>query len=202
MASTGRPVQQVHIAPRSGGAVRVKKGQRVKVTDIQGKQVCDFFAVNPNNAAEFLSGTYTRSSTGYMRPQVGQPLYNNQRKQIMVLEEDTVKRHDMLYAPCDSIRYEVDYGLKGHANCKDNVLKALAEFNLHPPVTPEVVNFFQNSGPDENENMVINEPLSKAGDYVVVRALEDLIVAVSACPQDQNPANGFNPTDLKLEVYE
>ncbi len=97
----------------------------------------------------------------------------------------------------------MDYGVKDHRSCKENVLEALAEFDVHPPVTPEVVNLFQNSGPDDDEgNMSVKEPLSRAGDYVVLRAMEDLLVAVSACPQDLNSCNGYNPTDLMLEVYE
>ena len=47
----------------------------------------------------------------------------------------------------------------------------------------------------------IQEPLSKAGDYILLEALDDLLVAASACPQDQNPCNGWNPTDLRIEIY-
>jgi uncharacterized protein YcgI (DUF1989 family) len=100
------------------------------------------------------------------------------------------------------VRYLVGYGVKEHRNCKENLHDALAEFNLYPPVMPEVVNLFQNSEPDEEGNLSVNEPLSKAGDYVVLRSLVDLLVVASACPQDLNPCNGFNPTDLMLEVYQ
>ena len=96
----------------------------------------------------------------------------------------------------------MDYGAEDHPSCKVNLYTALAEFNLNPAVTPEVVNIFQNSGPDEEGNLQIWEPLTKPGDYVVLRALVDLLVAVSACPQDFNVANGWNPSDLKLEIYE
>ncbi len=99
MAPLGRLVREVHVPARHGRGVQVKKGQRIKVIDVQGKQVCDFFAVNPTNPAEFLSGTYTRSTIGRMRPQVGKPLYNNQRQPVLTWEEDTVGCHDMLYAP-------------------------------------------------------------------------------------------------------
>ena len=96
----------------------------------------------------------------------------------------------------------MDYGVKDHRSCKVNCLEALAGFNVHPPVMPEVFNIFQNSGPDADGNLSVEEPLSKAGDYVILRALEDLLVACSACPQDLNACNGFNPSDLMLEVYE
>ena len=53
------PLQEIHVPPKMGRAVQVKRGDRVKVTDLQGKQVCDFFALNPSDPTEFLSGTYT-----------------------------------------------------------------------------------------------------------------------------------------------
>ena len=96
----------------------------------------------------------------------------------------------------------MDYGVEEHRSCKENLYEALAEFNVSPPVTPEVLNIFQNSGPDEEGNLSIKEPLSKAEDFVVLRALVDLLVVASACPMDLNPCNGFNPTDLMLEVYQ
>ena len=47
----------------------------------------------------------------------------------------------------------------------------------------------------------IREPLAEKDDYVVLRALKDVIAAVSACPQDLVPTNGSNPTDLTVRVY-
>ena len=96
----------------------------------------------------------------------------------------------------------MDYEVTNHRSCKVNCLAALGELGIHPPVTPEVFNIFQNSGPDSKGNLEVKEPVSKAGDYVVLRALENLVVAASACPQDLNPCNGFHPTGLKMEVYE
>ena len=97
----------------------------------------------------------------------------------------------------------MDYGVKNHRSCKENLFEALAKFNVRPPVTPEVFNLFQNSSPDDLEgNLSVKEPVAKAGDYVILRALEDLLVAGSACPQDLNPCNAFHPSDLTIEVYE
>ena len=96
----------------------------------------------------------------------------------------------------------MDYGVKDHRSCKVNCLEALAEFNVHPPVMPEVFNIFQNSGPDADGNLSVEEPLSKAGDYVILRGLEDLLVACSACHQDFNACNGTKPAEPVREVYE
>jgi uncharacterized protein YcgI (DUF1989 family) len=47
----------------------------------------------------------------------------------------------------------------------------------------------------------VREPLSEANDYVVLRAMMPVMAALSACPQDVNPTNGMNPTDLLIRVY-
>ncbi len=203
MVQLGKLVESVTIPARHGRAVRVLGGQKVKVSDVQGKQVCDFFAVRSSNPSVYLSGVYTRSTIARVRPRAGDTLFDNHRIAIMAFMEDTtIGIHDMLYAPCDPQRYLIDYGVTGHRSCKVNCLEALAEFEVEPPVTPEVFNIFQNSSPDDDGNLSVKEPVSKPGDYVVLMALDDLIVAGSACPQDLNPCNGFNPSDLTLEVYE
>ena len=203
MVQLGKLVESVTIPARHGRAVVVRGGQKVKVTDVEGKQVCDFFALRASDPSVYLSGVYTRSTIARMRPRVGDTLFDNHRIAIMsFLEDTTIGIHDMLYAPCDPQRYLIDYEVTEHRSCKVNVLEALATLDVHPPVTPEVFNIFQNSGPDDDGNLSVKEPVSHAGDYVVLLALDDLIVAGSACPQDLNPCNGFNPSDLTLEVYD
>jgi uncharacterized protein YcgI (DUF1989 family) len=56
--------------------------------------------------------------------------------------------------------------------------------------------------PVTREKTEIIEPTSKPGDYIDLRAERDLLVAISNCPQERNPCNGFNPTPLKVIVYE
>ena len=54
----------------------------------------------------------------------------------------------------------------------------------------------------EDGRYEIEEPDSRAGDYLDLRADMDLFVAISNCPQERNPCNGFNPTPLKAIVYQ
>ena len=100
MVKLGKMLAQVTIPARHGHALKMNQGQKIKVIDLEGKQVCDFFAIEAANSATYLSGIYTRSSIGKMRPGVGDMLFNNHREPIMVFEEDTtVGIHDMLFAP-------------------------------------------------------------------------------------------------------
>jgi len=42
--------------------------------------------------------------------------------------------------------------------------------------------------------------VSKAGDYVEIRAEMDMVVVMSACPQDIVPINDLNPVEVHFSV--
>lgn len=207
MVSLGKLVQRRVIFGAHGGAVIVKQGQYLKVIDVQGKQICDFFAFYPEDPRQFLSGSHTRVFLGetlevFKSIAVGSPLLDNSRQPMLFVEEDTVGVHDWLMASCDPVRYLVDYGLANHRSCKMNIIEALAEFYIRAPVIPDPLNLFQNSPYDDGGKFALYEPITKPGDYVLFRALRTVLAAGSACPQDQNPANAYNPTDIAFEVYD
>ena len=201
MVALGELVRRELIPASYGRAVFVRQGQLLKVIDVQGKQVCDFFAFNPQDPAEFLSASHTRVSNGQLDIEVGKPLYNNARQPILLLEEDKVGLHDMRAAACDPARYGM-YDVWAHRSCKMNILEALQEFKISPPVFPDPLNLFQNSPYDDQGRFELYEPITKPGDYVLFRALRTVLAAGSSCAQDQNPGNAYNPSDLALEVYD
>jgi uncharacterized protein len=87
-----------------------------------------------------------------------------------------------------------------HANCRQNCADAMAPYGLTYARVPDAHNCFMNVEVGTDGGFVVKEPVSRAGDYLDLRVLMDAIVAVSACPQDMNETNGFNPTDLELVV--
>lgn len=46
-----------------------------------------------------------------------------------------------------------------------------------------------------------NPPVTKKGDYIVLRAEMDLVVGLSACPQDITFICGNKPRNAHFEVY-
>ncbi|MFC1931042.1 DUF1989 domain-containing protein [Chloroflexota bacterium] len=207
MVSLGKLVQRRVIPGGHGGAIIVKEGQYLKVINLEGKQICDFFAFNPSDPRQFLSGSHTRvllsHAVNTSKPiMVGSPLLDNTRQPMLILEEDIVRVHDWLLAACNSARYSVDYGIPNHRNCKMNVIEALAEFHIRAPAVPDPLNLFQNSPYDAEGEFTIYESVAKPGDYVLFRALRTILAVGSACPQDQNPANAYQLTDIAFEVYD
>lgn len=200
MAELGEPISRTVVPARHGKGVLVREGEYLKVLDVQGQQVCDFFAFSPGDSTEFLSVCETRGALGRLSPEVGKPLYNNLGQPILLLVEDPVGIHDMRAAACDAFRYWF-YAAPQHRACKMNVMEALQEFGMSPPVFPDPLNIFQNSPFDEHGKFNVLAPKTRPGDYVLLRALRDVLAVGSACPMEINPCNGHNPTDIAFEVY-
>lgn len=193
------------IPARKGKAAYLDKGQAIKVINTHGEQVVDTWAFRAAHLIEFMSMEHTRPTIGRLIPKVGDHLYTNKRRPILTLEEDTTPgNHDTLFAACDNERY----GLLGctdyHDNCTDNLSAAMSELGLTEPETPSPFNLFMNIPWDLKGECSFDPPTTKPGDYVVLRAEMDCIVAFSACPQDILPINGVagKPTEAHFEILD
>ena len=191
--------QRIHVPARQGRAFTVAAGQTIRVIDVAGQQVCDFWAFRPDNLKEFVSASHTRVACGRIHLNRGDALVSNLRTPLLTLI-DGAEGHDLLAACCDAERYRRDYGIEGHANCRENLYRAMQPWGLAYELVPDPVNLFERTCIAPDGRMEIVEPETRAGDFALLRAETDLIVGVSACPQDQNPCNGYNPTDIVIEV--
>lgn len=191
------------VPARRGRAQRLTKGQAIKIINVSGTQVCDTWAFNAEDLREFMSMEHMRPTIGTIFPRQGHHLITNRRRPILLFETDTSPGiHDTLMAACDDYRY----GLLGcttyHDNCTDNLAAGMRQIGLTPPETPSPLNLWMNIPVDPEGKTAWGEPVSKPGDYVILRAEMDCIVALSACPQDILTINGANRqiTDIKYQV--
>lgn len=189
MTNTASGLQTV--PARQGKAVHVKKDQAITIINTHGTQVVDTWCFMAEDLSEFMSMEHQRSVTQSVFPVVGQPLYSNNRRPILTLEEDTSPgRHDTLLAACDIYRYKMlgceDY----HDNCTDNLAAAMVAIGCPVAETPSPLNLWMNIPFDTDGRTEFCPPLSKSGDWVRLRAHHDVIVVMSTCPQDMVPING------------
>ena len=194
-------VRARQIRPGEGFGVEVKTGQLLQIITVDGRQVADFVAIAAGNPDERLSTGVTRAKNGSIMLQSGMKLYSNRRNAMFEIVEDTVGRHDMMFAACDPRRYADDFGLEGHANCRDALYNALGTHGLTYDDIPDPINWFMNVSIQQRGELEIRESLAEKNDYVLLRAEMDTIAGVSACPQDQNATNGGTPTDLLIRVF-
>ena len=107
------------------------------------------------------------------------------------------------YGPmCSEELNRIRYGVPGTRNCRDNFTMALASHGFNPRQIPNAFVPFMRVEVEPDGSMEIKEPTSRAGDFYDLRAEMDLLVAVSNCPQERNPCNGFKPTLTGIIIYE
>jgi uncharacterized protein YcgI (DUF1989 family) len=178
-----------------GRAIPLERGRRLRIDNTFGSQVVDTWALNARDTSEYLSVEHTRRMLGALFPKQGDMLFSNRRTAMLLLEEDTSPgKHDMLLAYCDKWLYK-HYGCPpGHRNCRDNFLEALFEAGFDATLVPNPLNLWMNIPVSNDRDISIGTPLSKPGDHVVLTALIDTIVVLSACPMDVTPINGEDRT--------
>lgn len=181
----------VTIPARRGVAVWVGAGQHVRIVNTHGTQVVDTWAFNAGDLTEWMAMDASRAWFMRLAAGIGDSFVTNRRRPIVTLVEDTSGcAHDTLIAPCDPDRYGL-LGVEGyHDNCRDNLHAALGALGLAIPATPPSLNLFMNIPWTPDGRLAWGEPLSTPGSYVRFRAEMDLVMALSACPQDILPING------------
>lgn len=189
-------MSDVHIIPaRKSAAVRLTAGQRVRLVNTHGTQVVDCWAFTMPDTREFMSMEHSRVELERSSPRVGDSLFTNHRRPILTMADDSSPGiHDTTLAACDVYRYQ-RLGYEGrHDNCTDNLRGAMRDSGLILPSVPCPLNFWENARIHADGSQRIEPPVSKPGDYVILRADLDLVIVFSACPQDMAPTNGVHAT--------
>jgi uncharacterized protein len=196
-------VHEVLVPAGHGRAFKVPKGALLEIIDVEGQQVADFISVIETDPKEWLSATHTRSTTLLLNLEVGHRLQTNWRRDMFEVISDDVGMHDLITAMCDARRYRIDYGVENHRSCRSNFVEALAPWDYEEWQIPDVINIFQNAPIHPDRTFGNQVPTSKPGDKIVLRALIDgIVAAISACPQDLNPCNGFHPSPILARIVE
>ncbi|MER6209292.1 urea carboxylase-associated family protein [Streptomyces sp. NPDC001073] len=198
-AVDGRRSQRV---PAQGGrAVVVRAGETVEITDIEGRQVGDLWAIDAADHRKWLSTSHTRDLLEQLFPRVGECFVDQQYEPVLEFVRDSSPgMHDMLFPACNPALYERE-GLTGHPNCADNFTTSLAALGIALPVVPDPVNFFQNSEPGERGRLDVLSAATLPGDSVVLRAVREVVLVLTACSVDFWPTNGDRCGPLGLDVY-
>ena len=177
----------ITISACHGKAVVLRRGQAVKLINTHGSQVVDCWAWKLAALDEFMSMEATRVWNQRLNPVVGDTFVTNFRNPILTLVEDTSPGvHDSFMAACDRQRYERLGVRHYHRNCFDNMIEAVRALGYEiPHPTLASLNIFMNIAVQSDGRTLDTRPtVTKPGDFVILRAEMDCIVAFSACPQD------------------
>ncbi|PVZ88754.1 aminomethyltransferase [Serratia sp. S1B] len=205
-APLAQPIQEIRVNKASAKTYRVKAGQWIQIIDVSGKQCSDFLAFDANALSQGqeigLDAVATRTLLGHSTPTPGihSRFYGTDMQALVEVVQDTVGRHDMFLTACSPKFYE-DSGYFGHISCTENFNRILNPLGLAPKAAWPAINFFYNTQVEPCGSISMDEPWSRAGDYILLRAHKDLLCASSACPDDIDPSNGWVPSDIHVRIY-
>lgn len=200
------PLRDVRIPARTAFAYEIKAGDFIQIIDVEGRECSDFQCFDARllerGVERCLDATGTRHVVGaaYPAPGLYSKFYDQNFEPMIEIIQDTCGRHDSFGTACTAKYYD-DMGYPGHVNCSDNFNRALQPYGVEARKGWMAINLFFNTGVDEANQMYFDEPWSRPGDYVLMRALKDMLCVSSACPCDIDAANGWNPTDIHMRIY-
>lgn len=191
----------------TGMAYEVKKGEVFQIIDVDGQQCSDFVAFRSDGLDRgeewMIDGTASRSMSrrAFPTPGLFDKFFDQDARPLMNVLQDTCGRHDTFGLACTARVYE-ERGFPGHVNCSDNISDALAPYGVKRRSAWPAINFFWNTWVDQHSHQYMtDESYSRPGDYVAMRAMDDIVCASTACPDEIDPVNGWTPTDIHVRIY-
>ncbi|MDR1942012.1 MAG: DUF1989 domain-containing protein [Endomicrobium sp.] len=188
-----------------GCFILVKKGRVLRITDAHGNQAADSLFYDATDFEDHYSAVKTIAAQKNVYLTTGSVLFSESGKELLKITADTCSRHDTVGGACSSQSNTVRYS---HAkeymhNCRDTFVKQISASDtyLKKDLAPNI-NFFMNVPITSEGALCFADGLSSSGAYVEMTALTDVMFLLSNCPQLNNPCNAYNPTPVKVTVWE
>jgi urea carboxylase-associated protein 1 len=190
------------IPSRGHWAAEIRSGELLRIEDVEGQQAVDLICYDLTDLAETFWAAHTAKLNGTIYVKEGHVLYSSRARPMMTILEDTVGVNDVICGSCshalDVVRYGEDRAQRG---CMENFADAIAPWGLKRSDIPMCFNIFLRYLVEADGSVSIDHPApSAAGDHMTLRAERDLLVAISNCPQENNPCTGFNPSPLRVTI--
>lgn len=180
----------------------VRKGEVLRIIDLEGNQAVDFLMYALADDAERYSAQDTIAAQGNIFLRTGSVLMSNEGSPMATVLGTSVAYHDTIGGACSCESNTLRYGhhTKGQHACVENFLQANARHGRGKRDMVSNINWFMNVPVEADGALGIVDGISAPGLYVDIRAEMDLVAVVSNCPQINNPCNGFNPTPVRMII--
>ena len=181
-------------------------GQVVRIVDLEGNQAVDTLFYNAHDYADRYSAQDTIREQANVYLTTGTRLISTSGNVLLTITADTCGRHDTLGGACATESNMVRYDLsKGHMHaCRQSFMKGILEWGrgLEKRDIASNINFFMNVPITPEGGLTFADGVSDAGKYVELRAEMDVLMVISNCPQLNNPCNGYNPTPVRILIWD
>jgi len=182
------------------------EGQTFRIVDLEGNQAVDTLFYNADDPSDRYSAVDTVREQGNIYLSTGTRLLSSEGNLLLTIVADTCGRHDTLGGACAAESNQVRYALekKYMHSCRDSFLCALSchTRDMTKRDLTANINFFMNVPVTPAGKLTFEDGISAAGRYVELQAAMDVRILISNCPQLNNPCNGYNPTPVRLLIWD
>lgn len=189
----------------------VRGGQILRIVDLEGNQAVDTLFYNAHDYSDRYSAQDTIREQSNIYLTTGTRLISTEGHVLLTIVADTCGRHDTLGGACaqesNMVRYAIEKRFM-HA-CRQSFVKGLQQWKPRPGMRrfdksdiTSNINFFMNVPVTPDGGLTFEDGVSEAGKYVELRAEMDVILAISNCPQLNNPCNAYNPTPVQVLIWD
>lgn len=187
-------------APWSGV---IRKGQTMRIEDSYGQQAIDTLFYRADDFSERYSNQDTMRMQGAAYVGIGTKIMSNEGNVMLTMTADSCGRHDTSAGACscESNTVRFGHGTKYLHACRDNFVLEVSKHGMGKRDIVPNINFFMNVPIKPNGEMTIVDGISAPGDYVELVAEMDVLCVISNCPQINNPCNGFDPTPIRVLIW-
>ncbi|WP_020373556.1 urea amidolyase associated protein UAAP2 [Sulfobacillus thermosulfidooxidans] len=184
----------------------LQPGQVLRIIDLEGNQAVDTLFYDADNLEDHYSAIATITGQGNLYLTTGTILRAESGKALLRIVADTCGRHDTVGGACSAqsngVRY--DRSLEWMHNCRDTFMLQLSRYDdrLQKRDLAPNINFFMNVPVTSDGSLEFADGISAPGRYVELESLTRTLVLISNCPQLNNPCNAYNPTPIRLVIWE
>jgi uncharacterized protein len=201
-------ISDTHVPARAPYSALLKKGQKMRIIDLESQQAVDALFYNAQDTTERYSAQDTLAAQatkgGRYDLTTGSTLLSNEGRPMVKLIADTCGFHDTCAGACSCESNIVRFGHETRFmhSCRENFLTELSKYGMSKRDLVSNVNFFMNVPIRPNGELTVDDGVSEPGGYVELQAEMDVLVLISNCPQVNNPCNGFTPTPIEIIISE
>ncbi len=181
-------------------------GQSFRIVDLEGNQAVDTTFYDMENPQDHYGAVTTIVMQGNIYLTTGSILRAESGKPLLEITADLTGRHDTVGGACSSQSNTVRYAREKiyMHNCRDNFMLQLADSNsgIRKRDLAPNINFFMNVPITPEGGFKFDDGVSAPGNYVEMKAIERVMVLISNCPQLNNPCNAYNPTPVRLLIWD
>ena len=193
--------EDVIVPAREPWSTKMGQGEILRIIDLEGQQAVDLLCYNADDPADRYNAANTIKLNGNIYLGKDSGVWSVRARKLMTFIEDTCGSHDTLYGCCSVEIDDVRFGKNNGRGCQGNFEAELAKHGLGEKDVAANINLFMYVPVEESGDLAIAPGVSKAGDYVDLRAEMDVLAVLSNCPEALNNAAGMKPTPIRVIVY-